>query len=100
MLEVVHSATVLGSAAGVALSYSALSTAQASRGCAICGVLSGAMIGNILPRFARDEEFRRVDWVLFAAGTLLAAGVMAAIAIHNFNPYAFALCPFCGRPLA
>ena len=100
MLEAVRNPIVLSTAASTILSYSLLSTAQASRGCAICGLASAAMIGSIFPRFVSDEEFSLIHWVLFAAGTLLAAGVMAAVLIHNFNPYAFALCPFCGRPLA
>lgn len=85
--------------AGAAVSYTLATSARASSSLCLCSIISGASLGWVLPRFAGEDEMLWVHWILFGLGTILAAMVLLGIAIHNFNPMMFALCPFCGQPV-
>jgi hypothetical protein len=97
--EALRAPTLISSGVGAALGYTLATTAQASGGVCLCSALSGALIGNILPRFASDEEMRPIHWALFCCGTLLAATALVVIVLHTFNPAMLGLCPFCGQAL-
>jgi drug/metabolite transporter (DMT)-like permease len=89
-----------GAGSGAALGYTLVLSTQAGAGLCLCGALSGALLGGTLPRFVSDEEMRRIHWTLFVCGILLAGAVLFAVTVSMFDPTMFALCPFCGQPLA
>jgi hypothetical protein len=95
-----HVPTLAGTAAGAALGYTLAATNQQGTGLCLCSLASGAVIGAILPRLASEDEVTWIHWFLLSLATVLAAALFLGVAIHTFNPYMFALCPFCGRPLA
>jgi hypothetical protein len=97
--ETLRAPTSIGTGAGAALGYTLAFTSQATAGVCLCSAVSGALLGNILPRFAGDDELRPIHWALFCCGTLLAATALVVIVMHTFNPAMLGLCPFCGQAM-